>query len=118
MMVQQLQDATVPARRYEREKRARAEAEAIAEKALRESYERSIEVEKAGRLLERSNQELEQFAYVASHDLQEPLRMIASYCQLLERRYNEVLGEEGKEFVKYAVEGATRMQDLINDLLN
>jgi light-regulated signal transduction histidine kinase (bacteriophytochrome) len=108
---------TVPARRYERERKARAEAEAIAEKALRELYEHAGELEKARRSLERSNQELEQFAYVASHDLQEPLRMVASYCQLLERRYADAVDDEGREFISYAVDGANRMQALINDLL-
>ncbi|SDG77696.1 sensor histidine kinase [Roseospirillum parvum] len=68
--------------------------------------------------LERSNQDLQQFAYVASHDLQEPLRMVTSFLQLLERRYADRLDDEGRQIIHYAVEGAVRMRNLILDLLD
>lgn len=81
----------------------------------RERYQAEL-VEKTAKL-ESSNAELQQFSYVASHDLQEPLRTISSFLQLLERRYNDKLDDDGRQFIDFAVDAASRLQAMIQDLL-
>jgi signal transduction histidine kinase len=89
--------------------------EAVAARDRAESL-RAVSEEKSAEL-SRSNDELEQFAYLASHDLQEPLRKVVSFCQLLDAKYHDQLDERGRQYIDFAVDGAQRMQQLITDLL-
>jgi len=89
----------------------------LLEEEIEERKRMERKIKNYSKELERSNKELEAFAYVASHDLQEPLRAIASYLQLVEKRYKDKIDEKGKDFIARAVGGAQRMQEMINDLL-
>ena len=99
----------------EKSKVEAANQQLLAEVSERRSAEQALKDKSLA--LTRSNADLEQFAYVASHDLQEPLRMVSSYVQLLARRYEGQIDEQADKYVRYAVEGATRMQALIGGLL-
>ncbi|WP_321493376.1 ATP-binding protein [uncultured Desulfobacter sp.] len=92
--------------------KAELEKEIIVRKAAEKQLQQTVKA------LEQSNEDLQQFAYVASHDLQEPLRMVSSFTQLLADRYSDQLDEKAHKWINFAVDGATRMQRLIQDLLN
>ena len=98
-------------------RRAEEEVRQLNTDLERRVAERTAELAEQARELARSNADLQQFAYVASHDLQEPLRMVASFTQLLAKRYKDKLDGDAREFINYAVDGAIRMQALISDLL-
>src|SRR6202020_2913323 len=97
-----------------------AEMETMRERIVQELglvREAQLKLEEQALELTRSNADLEQFAYVASHDLQEPLRKVTSFCQALAKRYEGQLDERADQYIEFAVDGAKRMQVLINDLL-
>ncbi|SDK40386.1 PAS domain-containing sensor histidine kinase [Natronorubrum texcoconense] len=100
----------------------RSVATILAEAIERHRYQRELEqlitdLEKSNERLQESNKRLEQFAYAASHDLQEPLRMVSSYLQLIDRRYGDAFDEDGEEFLEFAIDGADRMRKMIEGLL-
>jgi len=113
-----VQDRTSELQEVNKALQAEIEERKRAEEALRKAHdELEIRVQERTAELARSNAELEQFAYIASHDLQEPLRMISGFTRLLERRYKGRLDSSADEFIAYIVDGAARMQRMIEDLL-
>jgi len=96
----------------------RKQAEQEQEVLNQEIESKAKQIEASNAILQRSNEELKQFAYVASHDLQEPLRKVNSFCQLLRDEYSDQLDENAQSYIRYAVDGATRMRNLVADLLD
>ncbi|GAB1538931.1 hypothetical protein NUACC21_15960 [Scytonema sp. NUACC21] len=96
---------------------ARDELEIRVQERTSELHTANATLQELNTELQRSNQELEQFAYIASHDLQEPLRAVAGYTQLLAEEYQNILDETAQEYIAYTIDGATRMRQLIQDLL-
>ena len=117
-MLADIQARDVELKQTNAELSIQVEARGTAEEKLKRFNEQlEARVQQRTSELQRSNQELEQFAYVASHDLQEPLRMISSFMQLMERRYKGRLDDDADQYIGYAVDGARRLQLLIQDLL-
>jgi light-regulated signal transduction histidine kinase (bacteriophytochrome) len=108
----------VVAKEMRKRRRAEEEIQNLNADLERRVADRTAELAERAKDLARSNSELQQFAYVASHDLQEPLRMVASFTQLLAKRYADKLDDDARDFINYAVDGARRMQTLISDLLS
>ncbi len=100
----------------EREK-VEAQRQELTAELERRVRERTLQLQETVEELRRSNEDLEKFAYISSHDLQEPLRMVGSFVQLLEKNYKDKLGPEANEYIHFAMEGAQRMSRLIKDLL-
>ena len=116
----ELREAVVRRKRRQAEEALQRSYEELEQRVRERTEELSaskLELERLVGELERSNRELEQFAYVASHDLQEPLRMVSSFMQLLERRFEHQLDDKARQYISYALEGAQRMSQLISDLL-
>lgn len=112
-----IEDITDQKRAEEARSRAGQSLRDINAELERRVEERTAELRQLNLELQRSNADLERFAYISSHDLQEPLRMVSSFVQLLERRYNDKLDDKGREYIRFAVDGAARMSGLIKDLL-
>lgn len=104
--------------RDEQQKKTEAQLLALNQRLYSLNAELEQRVEARTAELRQSNQDLQQFAYVASHDLQEPLRMVTHFVQLLSQRYQDRLGQDASEFIGFALDGARRMQQLIQDLLS